>query len=265
MAFKAIPDADCDHYEERKSLPPGRLGTLRRRRKGATSPRASRRAGAKRPSLDTSNQLATSLLFWLQDSETAKDRRRKTRKLQDVLEHSHAKICNELELRLDELQSWEPGPELDREMEKVRAELQAWQRQWARLANCQSEWIGYKATCCDTALAVPIGCNHRLCFLCNSHRLQKYRERVKCLFDRLQHPVFLTLTVPNTVKLSKRKFSTLRRAWNQFRKTQVWIEGGIYAIETTYRKPYQPETPWHTHLHALCGAITALPQCKCGR
>jgi hypothetical protein len=201
----------------------------------------------------------------MQTPESPRDTRRNLKKKQDVLEVSHAKIVAELEARLDELDSWEPGPALDAELSKVRKELQMWQKQWKRLSDCQSEWIGYKATCCNTALAVPIGCNHRLCFLCNSHRLRKYRERIRTLFDRLTNPVFLTLTVPNTAKLSKRTFSSLRRAWNQFRKSQSWIEGGVYALETTYRKPHQPQAPWHTHAHALIGAATPLPQCSCGK
>ncbi|HZU33688.1 MAG TPA: hypothetical protein VFB79_21420 [Candidatus Angelobacter sp.] len=184
--------------------------------------------------------------------------------MQDVLEISCAKIVAEIERRLDDLQSWEPGPELDRELEKAQSELKTWTATWARLSNCQSEWIGYKATCCKSSLAIPIGCNHRGCFLCNSARLRKYRERVKALFGRLTRPVFLTLTVPNTKKISKRTFSALRRGWNQFRKNSPWIEGGIYAIETTFNKSREAEGPWHTHIHALASADAPIPQCRCG-
>lgn len=262
--FKASPCADSIHYETRKSLPPVSLGTLRRRRKGATCAGPQGRAGAKRPSLDTSNQLETSLLFWLQTPETPRDEHTRKKRMQDVLEISCGKIVADLERQLNELDSREPGPELDKELDRIRKELKGWTRTWERLSNCQSEWIGYRATCCTATRAIPIGCNHRGCFLCNSKRLQKYRERIKTLFGRMEHGVLLTLTVPNTAKISKRTFSTLRRGWNTFKKTQTWMEGGVYALETTYRKSNQPETPWHTHLHALASSATTLPQCKCG-
>lgn len=226
---------------------------------------AKRGAGAKRPSLDTSNQLETSLLFWLQTPETPRDEHTKKKKMQDVLEISCGKIVADLERRLEELDSWEPGEALESELERVRKELKGWTRTWERLSNCQSEWIGYRATCCTATRAIPIGCNHRGCFLCNSKRLQKYRERINTLAGRLDNPILLTLTVPNVAKLSKRTFSALRRGWNIFKKSQPWIEGGVYAIETTYRKPHQPQTPWHPHLHALASAATPLPQCDCGR
>lgn len=226
------------------------------------SPKA--RAGAKRPLLDTSNQLETSLLFWLQTPDSPRDEYAQKKHLQDVLEVSIGKIVAEIEHKLDDLQSWEPGPELERELERTRKELKSWCATWARLSNCQSEWIGYRATCCKSAVAIPIGCNHRGCFLCNSARLAKYRDRVKTLLGRLTHPVLLTLTVPNTAKLSKRTFSALRAAFNVFKKKSPWILGGIYALETTYRKPHQAEKPWHTHAHALVDSAYVIPKCSCG-
>lgn len=203
------------------------------------------------------------LLFWFESGLTAADERNKQKRMQDILVRSHAQICREIELRIEDLQSMEPGPELDVQLSKVRKELERWQKTWIRLAGCQTQWIGYKADCCGTSVAVPIGCNHRLCFLCNSTRLQKYRERVKTLFGRLTHPIFLTLTVPNVAKLSKRTFSRYRRGWNEFRKSQAWIEGGIYAIETTHSESLK--AAWHLHSHALIDSATALPSCRCGR
>lgn len=148
---------------------------------------------------------------------------------------------------------------------ELLSHLRSRQKTWIRLSGCQSEWIGFKAKCCTTALAVPIGCNHRLCFMCNSHRSERFRERVRTMFDRLQHPVFLTLTVPNTKKISKRTFSNVRKAWTKFRKEQPWIQGGIFSLETTYRKSHQPQAPWHVHAHVLIDSAFPLPSCTCGR
>jgi len=81
------------------------------------------------------------------------------------------------------------------------------------------------------------------------------------MFDKLTNPAFLTLTVPNVSRITKRTFSTFRGAWNQLRKQHSWILGGVFAIETTYNTN-RPEAPWHVHAHVLIDAA-ALPVCKC--
>jgi Replication protein len=146
--------------------------------------------------------------------------------------------------------------------------LQRQVRRWKdhqRIQDCQKQFVGFKATCCSSALAVPVGCNHRLCFLCNSHRAEKYRERVRSLFDRLEHPLFLTLTIPNLSNISKRTFSHFGAQFNKFRKLHSgWIKGGLRAIEVTYNESH-PEKPWHVHAHVLIDGAAAPPLCKCPR
>jgi hypothetical protein len=152
---------------------------------------------------------------------------------------------------------------------KVTAHIARRKKDHNRLGYCQQQWIGFKPTCCGgSAVAVPIGCNHRLCFLCNSHRAEKYRERVRLLFDRLEHPAFLTLTVPNIPlgSLRKRVYSTFRAKWNRLRKNwRDYMQGGIFSFETTFNN--QLDSPsfktWHVHAHVLISGATALPVCRC--
>lgn len=135
-----------------------------------------------------------------------------------------------------------------------------WEKQYFQLYHCQGEWIGYKASCCEErtqAVAVPIGCNHRLCPLCNWQRSQNAQLRIRKLFDRLDHPQFLTLTVGSTKKISKRTFEHIRKRVRQFiAQHKEMFHGGVYAIETTYNRR---EKTWHPHVHVLIDASYQLP------
>ncbi len=77
------------------------------------------------------------------------------------------------------------------------------------------------------------------------------------MFDRLTHPVMITLTVPNPKKISKHTFTMFRqrvRAW-----IAQWNEsckGGVYSIETTYNRTLKT---WHIHAHVLADFSRPLP------
>lgn len=140
------------------------------------------------------------------------------------------------------------------------AKALSWERQYFQLLKCQGEFIAYSANCCSSQtepVAVPIGCNHRLCPLCNWHRSQNAQRKVKKLYDRINHPVFLTLTVPNVRRISKRTFELIRKRVNRFiaQHKYMW-DGGVYSLETTYN---QKEKSWHVHAHLLASANFKLP------
>lgn len=139
------------------------------------------------------------------------------------------------------------------------AEILKWEKQYLQLLHCQTEWIGYRPDCehGSELYAQPVGCNHRLCPLCNGDRSRKAQRRMKNMFDRLEHPQFLTLTVPTRKRISKRTFHLLRKRVLQFLKMHPeMFRGGVYAIETTYRRQ---EKRWHTHAHVLVDGTFALP------
>ncbi len=132
-------------------------------------------------------------------------------------------------------------------------------REWSaardcnRMAACQSQWIVYKPSCCNSrSAAVPIGCNHRLCPLCNAARLQRYREPARELLAAMENPTFLTLTVPNVGELERATLDQLRRCWKEFFRTnKSLLRGGIYSIECTHNRE---EKTWHPHLHIVFDA-----------
>ena len=119
-----------------------------------------------------------------------------------------------------------------------------------RVEGCQSEWIGFAASCCNSRpVAVPIGCNHRLCALCNAARLERYRSPARQLLEVMENPGFLTLTIPSTADLTTKTYADIRKFWNAFfRSNKGFLRGGIYSIETTHNRD---DGSWHVHLHAV--------------
>jgi hypothetical protein len=146
-----------------------------------------------------------------------------------------------------------------------------WFCQYEQLRNCQAQWIGYRAACCGPAtrpMAVPIGCRHRLCPLCCSHRAKDAKERIRTMFDELVNPVLITLTTPNQATIQKRDFKLFRKLVRAFYKRHAWkpatvseaesgwIKGGVYALETTFNRA---EKTWHIHCHMLADVVSPLP------
>jgi hypothetical protein len=135
-----------------------------------------------------------------------------------------------------------------------------WEKAWIQVRNCQTEWIGYRAACCGERtrkIAVPIGCNHRLCPLCAHHRSQLARVRIKTLYDRLTHPALITLTIPNLASIRKHDFTVVRQKVRKFiAEHKSWIQGGVYSLETTFNRK---DRTWHLHCHILADISASLP------
>ncbi|HEX3892859.1 MAG TPA: protein rep [Terracidiphilus sp.] len=142
----------------------------------------------------------------------------------------------------------------------ANAQWVKWEKVYFQLERCQREWIGYRPACCgdrSKPIAVPIGCNHRLCPLCAHHRSHKAQANIKTMFDRLTHPIFVTLTIPNTKTLRKHDFTLIRQRVRKFiAEHKRWFKGGVYSLETTYNRR---EKTWHLHVHILADADCPLP------
>ena len=232
--------------EERfSSSRPYRLGTRRRR---ARQGELSQAAGATRPrepratSLDTQKLLATTVEEWLDQQVTEQD-----------LFHRQELLRRELNATLHRI--WQSHAAAG----NLEAALR-WEKAWLQVHNCQTEWIGYRAACCgprSRTIAIPIGCNFRLCPLCAWHRSQLARVRIKTLFDRLTHPVLITLTIPNLDSIRKHDFTLYRQRVRKFiAQHKDWIRGGVYSLETTFNRK---DRTWHLHCHILADAATSLP------
>lgn len=266
---------------------PSRLGTRRRRAaKARALPEAgaSRFGAAKAPSLDTEKQLATSVREWSQAQETEYDYRatqwaihtQLVRTVEQIwlrhkarpLDQGDAEWWARYEAALKPLED-ETNADRYRRIEKWlkknkatgrNADVLKWERTREQLNRCQQEWIVYRAACCgekSSTIAVPIGCNHRLCPICAWHRSQVARVRIKSMFDRLTHPIFITLTIPNKEGLRKHDYTLFRQRVRKFlAQYKGFVQGGVYSIETTYNRT---EKSWHIHAHILADACASLP------
>lgn len=252
------------------------------------------RATSPAPSLDTKKYLATSdenpplsVSEWSRENESEMDRYRRQLHLHKELTRTVHRIwqgkANEAREHGDpEGIEWRetyetalkslPGEDNSERWKRINgwlkenpprglnAEAMKWEKQFLQLQKCQAEWISYNAACCGDrtrSIAIPIGCNHRLCPLCSYHRSVNARRKVKTLFDRLSHPIFVTLTVPNTASIRKDQFTLLRQKIRKFIADHpAWFEGGIYCLETTFNRP---EKTWHIHAHILADAAFPLP------
>lgn len=236
---------------------PFRLGTRRRRPSRARFTGDGGREAAKRPSsLDTGNHLQTTAA---KPHETVREwlaRRENEESIYNRQLHLHAELYNTYH------KLWQ-----DRAAAGDHASAVKWEKRALRLRNCRHEWIGYFADCCKSQtqpLAVPIGCNDRLCPLCAWDRSRIARRRIKAMFDRLTHPALITLTIPNIPMfdrknrpLRKHHFSLFRHRVKQFiGRHKAWILGGVYSLETTFNR--QQKT-WHIHVHILADVSSPLP------
>jgi hypothetical protein len=219
-------------------VPPG----LRfRNRSPKRSPRVLRQSPAKR-SLVNCNHLATSDTNLVQEETLNERLKRKTQETQrraaQLFMHRQLKEnLNGIALRSASRskEEWLNGLEPIDGVESTDKRPWSAARDFRRLDACQTEWIGFKPSCCNSrAVAVPIGCNHRLCPRCNAARLERYRGPARQLLGAMEYPTFLTLTVPNVVKLTKKTFSQIRGWWKEFnRSNKRFLRGGLYAIEVT--------------------------------
>lgn len=235
---------------------PSRLGTRRRRPSRALLSQpatgAGRSAESRAYSLDTDKQLQTTrtkpgrkpanIRDWLNDQETEFSLYRRQIGLHGELLGSYHKL-------------WQDHAAGGRAAEAVK-----WEKRWLRVYNCRNEWIGFRADCCKSQtqpIAVPIGCNDRLCPLCAWDRARIARKRIKTLFDRLTHPAMITLTVPNKASIRKHDFELFRQRVKSFLASRRgWVSGGVYSMETTYNRI---EKTWHIHAHILADLAAPLP------
>ena len=194
-------------------------GTRRRRApqaRAVSETGASRLSGAQAPSLDTEKHLATTVSSWADSLKTEEDLYRDQARMHKQLEGTFYKIFQRwANTPKDDGERvwWEsylaaqtelPGETAAERYKRVEkwlrlnkptgqaAQAVKWERTWRQIQRCQTEWIGYRAACCGErsgAIAVPVGCNHRLCPFCAWRRSQVARVRIKSMYDRLTHPV----------------------------------------------------------------------------
>lgn len=104
-----------------------------------------------------------------------------------------------------------------------------------------------------TERAILFRCKSRWCPFCARIRASQLSDGVHAVFQELQEPKFVTLTLRHDEHQDLAgRLAHLRRSFSRLRKHPFWkrrVRGGVSALEITHGNH-----GWHAHLHILCDA-----------
>ena len=107
--------------------------------------------------------------------------------------------------------------------------------------------IPLTCTCCGEHRVAEQHCMRRYCPSCQPLVTAKRHARWSAALSKLQWPLFITLTIPNSEDPESLRF--LRKKWGCFRRRKIIadkVRGGIATFEVTNKGQ-----GWHPHLHAI--------------
>jgi hypothetical protein len=116
-----------------------------------------------------------------------------------------------------------------------------------KLEECGSP-VGMVCTDCGHHRKTFMHCKRRWCPECQPMVSAKRHERWGNAVAKIQWPLFLTLTIPNTKNADGMKIA--KKAWSKMRRRKVFadrVKGGVAAFEVTNKG-----NGWHPHIHAIC-------------
>jgi hypothetical protein len=119
---------------------------------------------------------------------------------------------------------------------------------FAQILEKCGQLMSLTCTVCLNRHLVETQCKKRWCPECAPRISAKRLSRLSYGTNKLQWPLFVTLTVQNTAS-AQGCFRNLRAAFGRFRRTKFWlhtVKGGMCSMEITNRGQ-----GWHPHLHCL--------------
>lgn len=137
-------------------------------------------------------------------------------------------------------------PEFQREALAERLEREGAADLGSALRNCGNV-LPLVCTSCGGRQTTETRCRKRWCPVCAPLVARERLRRWKTAVDRLQWPLFITLTIANNEDPERLRF--LRESWAKFRRRKLIrerISGGVAACEVT-----NTGNGWHPHLHAV--------------
>lgn len=114
------------------------------------------------------------------------------------------------------------------------------------MAQCGNE-MTLVCTCCGEQKSVFVHCKRRWCPSCQPMVSAVRMERWGHAIEQMQWPLFITLTIPNSV--DPESLRVLRSAWSRLRRRKLIssrIRGGVATFEITNKG-----SGWHPHIHAV--------------
>lgn len=117
-----------------------------------------------------------------------------------------------------------------------------------RLAKCSKKLV-LVCQCCGARKEVEQRCERRWCPVCARKIAAERVARYSYAVERMQWPLFVTLTVTNSLDAWE-GLRRLKAAWGRMRRLKWFrdcqVKGGITAIEITNKG-----RGWHPHLHSV--------------
>lgn len=118
----------------------------------------------------------------------------------------------------------------------------------AKIAVCQ-EPLTLRCEVCETNVEVKQRCKRKWCPCCVRALAAQRSAELQFIVERMQWPLFVTLTMRNVEDLSSGGVRHLRRAFGKLRHRRFWkdrVKGGIANVEVT-----NIGNGWHPHLHCV--------------
>lgn len=152
------------------------------------------------------------------------------------------------------VQTFSASAEAEQRTKAERAKLIKKLRDWSeddladKLQGC-GEPLKMICTCCLSTRHVESRCRRRWCPVCARLIAAARCARFAGAVERMQWPLFVTLTRTNSEAVSGFRLRETMRAWSKLR-AQRWakpiIKGGVSGLEVTNRG-----RGWHDHIHAV--------------
>lgn len=102
-------------------------------------------------------------------------------------------------------------------------------------------------TCCGEYKEATVHCKRRWCPACQPMITAKRVERWNYAINKLQWPLFVTLTIQNSE--DPEQLREIRKGWGKLRRRKLIaskIKGGVATFEITNKG-----NGWHPHIHAV--------------
>jgi len=115
-------------------------------------------------------------------------------------------------------------------------------------AKCGEKFMLVCTSCGGTHEAEK-RCSKKWCPVCTRKIATKRSLKFQKSVERMQWPLFVTLTMKNVADLKHDAVKQLRRAFGKLRNRKLWkahVLGGVASIEVT-----NIGNGWHPHLHAV--------------
>lgn len=133
----------------------------------------------------------------------------------------------------------------------------------SKIAICQKP-LTLKCQCCGAKKEVVQRCKRKWCPSCAKQIASTRVAEMSFIVERMQWPLFVTLTMKNVSDLSSGGVRHLRRSFGKLRHRNVWkygsrirakdarggVQGGVACVEVT-----NIGNGWHPHLHCVCDCI----------